>query len=99
MASPEACTHVACWAESVESDGLCVDTMSPASVYQSSVPFYFSALFVKASQIFQLLMTEIPRASLSRKVCIKGCQVLHRISGKDHELGRHIEKPEVECSS
>lgn len=50
------------------------------------VPFHFSVFFAEPSQIFRLPRTEIPRASLGRKGCIKGCQVVHRISGKGQRL-------------
>lgn len=59
------------------------------------VPFHFSVFFfAEPSQICRLPATEIPRARLSRKGCIKGCQVVLGISGKDQGLGWCLVEPE-----
>lgn len=52
--------------------------------------------FAEPSQIFRLPTTEIPRASLGRKGCIKGCQVVHRISGSGQGLDWYNVEPEKE---
>lgn len=58
------------------------------------IPFRFSVLFfAEPSQIFWLPTIGIPRASLSRRGCVKGCQVVRRISGKDQGLGWCIVEP------
>lgn len=61
------------------------------------IPFRFSVLFfAEPSQIFRLPTAGIPRASLSRRGCVKGCQVVHRISGKGQGLGWCVVEPAKE---